>query len=737
MNQGGIPRPDPDPFVFLGRGQPQQLLAGPMDITESQRAEALQRGQQDVLEMIARGAPLSDVLPAVCRLIEDQESGLLCSILLTDDCGRHTGAGFGPSLPTTFVQSLEGIQIASPYAGSCCKALDRGQEVVVPDIEADERWSASWRASNLGHGLRACRSIPIFGSDGKVLASVAVFRREPGDPGPSNKQLLGIATHLAGIAIERRRAEERERGLLVQAATANAQFRAFFEQGALFAGIMHTNGTIIEANRLCLEACGFTREEVVGKRFWECPWWNGSADLMERIEAASAQAAAGETFRAEMPYFVADGSERTVDLIILPIKDEVRRVMFLALTGTDITDRKRAEQELRETEDRLRQSEERFRSFAENGPQMVWSADGDGVSKYLNSRWCDYTGLTPEQTADPEHVRRVVHPDDFQKMMDQWAVAKGSGTPFEVEFRLKRASDGAYRWFLCRSMPVRDSRGQIVQWVGANADIDDQKRAEAALREADRRKDEFLATLAHELRSPLAPIRNSVQVMRLRGVADPQLQWARDVIDRQTQQLARLVDDLLDISRITRGKVQLKKQVLDLTDVVRCAVETARPLIEEQHHRLTVSVPPQAVLLEADPTRLEQILANLLNNAAKYTEPHGHIALAVEPGETDVAVRVRDDGVGIGSELLPRVFDMFVQAEPGKDRATGGLGIGLSLVQRLVELHDGSVSVQSDGPGQGSEFVVRLPALVNRPRQDTNASRMPEPSASPAGRRSR
>jgi PAS domain S-box-containing protein len=248
-----------------------------------------------------------------------------------------------------------------------------------------------------------------------------------------------------------------------------------------------------------------------------------SPALMETIKAGSAKAAAGELFRAELPYYVADGSERMVDFILLPIKDEAGRVIFLAPTGTDITERERAEQQLRFAQGRLRQSEAQFRTFAENGPQMVWSADANGVSQYLNPRWCEYTGLTPEQTADPEQLRKVIHVDDYQRMIERWAEAHTTGTAYEVEFRIRRAADGVYRWFLCRSVPVRDDQGQIVQWVGANADIDDQKRAENALLDADRRKDEFLATLAHELRNPLAPIRNALQILRLSPEPEPEL----------------------------------------------------------------------------------------------------------------------------------------------------------------------------------------------------------------------
>jgi PAS domain S-box-containing protein len=269
------------------------------------------------------------------------------------------------------------------------------------------------------------------------------------------------------------------------------------------------------------------------------------------------------------------------------------------------------------------------------------------------------------------------------------------------------------------------------------------RRAEE-LAEADRRKDEFLALLAHELRNPLAPILNAVELIKARVsrisycVSDkdrksPDTQHEiRDtvpVIDRQVRQMARLVDDLLDVSRITQGRVELRKERIELTAVVRSAVQTSLPLIEAREHELSVSLPPEAIWLDADPARLEQILANLLNNAAKYTEPGGRIWLtaAIEPGGPAgsdptahiphptpcVVVRVRDTGVGLALELLPLVFDLFTQADRSLDRSQGGLGIGLTLVRRLAELHGGSVHADSAGPGQGSEFVVRLPVSVD------------------------
>jgi signal transduction histidine kinase/DNA-binding response OmpR family regulator len=235
------------------------------------------------------------------------------------------------------------------------------------------------------------------------------------------------------------------------------------------------------------------------------------------------------------------------------------------------------------------------------------------------------------------------------------------------------------------------------------------------IQEADRRKNEFLAMLAHELRNPLAPVRNAVEILRMRAPDQPDIAWARNVLDRQVSHLVRLVDDLLDVSRITRGKIKLQPESLDVADVVAHAVEASRPMIDGHQHQLTVELPNRPVRLRADPARLAQVLANLLNNAAKYTPAGGRIWLSVRRDGADVEFRVRDTGAGIPRDMLTKVFDLFTQVDGTLDRSQGGLGIGLTLVRRLVEMHDGSVQAFSDGPGRGSEFVVRLPALDDGP----------------------
>jgi PAS domain S-box-containing protein len=376
-----------------------------------------------------------------------------------------------------------------------------------------------------------------------------------------------------------RQSEERYRRAATeaaQAAEANAKFRAFFEQVTNFAGVLALDGTVVEANRLCLDACGFARDEVIGKPFWECGWWNRSAALMEMVRAASVQAAGGRLFRTETNYFIADGAERIVDLVLAPVTDDAGRVLFVAATGTDVTDRQRMEE---------------------------------------------------------------------------------------------------------------------------------------ALREQDRRKDEFLALLAHELRNPLAPLGNGLQVMRLAEGDAGAVAQARQIMERQLEHMVRLIDDLLDISRINRNKMELRRSRVLLADVVSSAVEISRPMIEIAGHRLTVSLPPEPVYLDADLTRLSQVFGNLLTNSAKYTQRGGRIWLTGERRGKDVFVSVRDNGIGIPAESLHSIFDMFSQVDRSIERSTGGLGIGLALVKGLVEMHGGTVTAESAGVGQGSTVTVRLPVL--------------------------
>ncbi|HEY1376236.1 MAG TPA: ATP-binding protein [Gemmataceae bacterium] len=346
-------------------------------------------------------------------------------------------------------------------------------------------------------------------------------------------------------------------------------------------------------------------------------------------------------------------------------------------------------------------------SLADHLAHFVWATDPAGHTLYCNPFWYEYTGLTEAQTL-PDRWADAVHPDDLPGI---WAAAdsgRAAAAAFEYEARFRRA-DGEYRWHLGRVTPVRDAAGHVVRWVGSATDIEDRKRAEAALRDADRRKDEFLAVLGHELRGPLAPLRGGLEVLQRAG-GDPAVAGlALGMMGRQLAHLVRLVDDLLDVSRINRGKVRLRAEPLDLRAVVDRAVETARPLVDARGHDLAVDLPADPLPITGDDARLTQVVVNLLHNAAKYTEPGGHVKLAAERDGGDVVLTVRDTGIGILPHVLPRVFDLFAQGDRAADQAQGGLGIGLTVVKSLVELHGGTVAAASDGPGTGATFTIRLP----------------------------
>lgn len=354
-----------------------------------------------------------------------------------------------------------------------------------------------------------------------------------------------------------------------------------------------------------------------------------------------------------------------------------------------------------------------FRSIVESVPLFVWSARADGVADYHNPQLLAYLGESAGELPASDWTGPL-HPDDRDRALRAWQAALATGSEYSTEFRIRRASDGVYRWFRSRAVPVRDSEGVVARWYGFVTDIHDLKEAEEALRDADRRKDNFLAMLAHELRNPLAPIKNAVQILRLVGSPEPEPARAQEVIDRQVQHLSRLVDDLLDVSRIARGKVHLKREPVDLRTVITRAVETSRPAIDARRHTLTVSLAPNLHPVQGDAVRLTQAVCNLLDNAAKYTPEGGQIFLTVQQEPDEAVVHVEDTGVGIPADMLAKVFDLFAQADHARDRSHGGLGIGLTLARSIVQMHGGVLEASSAGPGQGSEFTLRFPVLPDR-----------------------
>jgi signal transduction histidine kinase len=310
--------------------------------------------------------------------------------------------------------------------------------------------------------------------------------------------------------------------------------------------------------------------------------------------------------------------------------------------------------------------------------------------------------------ASRQALYEKIHPEDREARLKRVQHTIDTGAPYEAEYRIVTSEQP--RWVISRGTVNYDAAGNPVRFNGVLVDITARKQAEEALLDADRQKNAFLAQLAHELRNPLAPIRNAARIFRVRQSHPQDVLWAADMIDRQVQHLTRLIDDLLDVSRISRNKLELRKQRIELKDVVDAAVEISQPMIEQSGHELRVRIAPEPIMLFADAARLTQALMNLLNNAAKYTNNGGRIELDAAREGQDAVIRVKDNGIGIEPAALGQVFNMFFQVDASLERAQGGLGIGLSLVKSVVELHGGSVAALSTGIGQGSEFVVRVPA---------------------------
>ncbi len=587
-------------------GEVEAIAGTTRDVTVLKQAEHLMAGQAHALELIVKGAPLPEVLEALCDVVDRQATSRLRSaILLMQDDGRQLRPAAGRHMPTAWTQAVDPWPVG-PNSGGCGTAAHRRQTVICPDISRDPLWD-SRRELALRHGLRATWSTPIFSSGGSVLGTLSLYYPAPHEPGIDERRLVDVITRTAGIAIERKVSEEGVK-------THSERLRLLWETAAVLL-------TTDDADALVRAL--FAR---IGPHLG--------------VDVVLSYAHEGEG-ELRLSYSQGVSPEESVRFARISVAD--------GLIGT---------------------AAETQEPFAVGGlTRSLQPSHAPMQSLALRSYAC--FPLFAEG-----------------RLLGALAIGSRQRDEFEVdELEFMRT--------VSRYMTVAYERLRLVR----------------QLRDADRKKDDFIALLAHELRNPLAPLRNGLHVMRLASPDSPAVAKARAIMERQLSHMVRLIDDLLDVSRISLNKLQLRRSRVSLSDVVSSAVETARPGIDSAEHHLEVVLPAEPVVLDADLTRLAQVLANLLTNAAKYTPKRGQITLRADREQDEVVVSVEDNGIGLHAESLRTIFDMFSQVDHSFERTTGGLGIGLALVRGLTEMHGGSVRAESAGPGLGSRFLVRLPAL--------------------------
>ncbi|MBA4032175.1 MAG: hypothetical protein C0478_14985 [Planctomyces sp.] len=527
------------------------------------------------------------------------------------------------------------------------------------------------------------RASPIRSVSGRLQGTVLVFR--------------DISEKLTTAQALRRRDE---------------RFRRAFDSSLVGMALCNKDGLIVDANETYLETIGYSRQ---GFHDADLSWGDITPPQFSGLDSGAWEElrATGRCRPFEKEFITRSGSRVPVLIAATKLHDDEESEVAIYTVNLS----------------QLRAAEQRYRMLTNASPQIVWIARPGEGNLYCNDRWYEYTGLTTEETRGMGWLRAV--PADHQeRVAKEWSFAAIQPETCEIELPL-RGRDGEYRWHLLRGVPQINADGEVVELIGTMTDIDALRVAQQELQIAHRRKDLFLATLSHELRNPMTPISNAIEAWRASNLSPEELTDIREMLGRQIQQMVRLIDDLLDVSRITGGKIQLRPSVLDARSCIQSAVEASAPLVRQAGHELTIDLPQEPVWVKADATRLVQIVGNLLNNAAKYTDAGGRIRLRMFTLDHQVKIQIADNGAGIPPHMLEQVFGMFEQVGTSLDRAQGGLGIGLTLVRSLAELHGGTVKAASEGLGKGSTFTVTLPRVPAPVESDTPVP--PSAASSQAG----
>ncbi len=722
-----------------GAGDIVRWFGASTDIHEQKQNEADTALLAELSERIRVSEDAEDLLWTVARMAGEHLEVSRCFFTeLDEDADRWTvHRDFRRSAETP---SLTGVHPLSAYPPEVLAAGRAGRAVVVTDTAADPLTAHFYGATYEPAGNRAFVIVPLL-RDGRWVSALAVVAGAPREWTPREVALLETLGERAWNAVEKLRLDASLRA-------SEAKLQAALDGGGLGVWSWDPSTNLTTSDRRVLELFGL---DGAGPTFDAAAVFGRvHPDDLPRVGEGLRQALQpGGQFYDEFRVVLPGGQVRWLaGAGHVPRQADGGLVVYGV--NFDVTERKRAELHARflleldaalaplaDAEEIEQTAVERLGAYL--GVDSCYFAQITGscaaIHREYRSGGTGGTGLVGEYG-----LESYFSPDALEQFLQGVPVivedvaadprtetdlftALGIGAVISTPVKYHDRWVGALNCVSRASRAWRADEASLMQDLAARVwPLMQQARAAQALREADRRKDEFLAMLAHELRNPLAPIRNAAHVLKLAGPAeDPRQRWAREVIERQTQHLTRLVDDLLDVSRITQGKVALVREPLDIATLLHLAVETSRPLIEARHHRLTVVPPAHPVRIAGDRTRLVQVVGNLLNNAAKYTPEGGHIELEAAQEGGEAVIRVRDDGIGVPADLLPHVFDLFTQADRSLDRSQGGLGIGLTLVRQLVHLHGGQVEARSGGSGLGSEFTVRLPAAATEAQAPLHA----------------
>jgi PAS domain S-box-containing protein len=683
--------------------RPVKIRGVSQEITERKRAEEALRAQHTQLGVLAKVAG---------RLVmSDQPAELLGPVFkdLADELGFELYFNYmtGPVPRELELESSGGLspELQLQYrfipfgAYLCGYVAETGTPLVLEDLQhSDFEGSGPLKAT----GTQAYAGFPLI-AHGRLLGTLAFGTSQRTSFTADELQLMKTLSDQVAAVLERGHLDRKLR-------ESEERFRVLVETASQAVWETNREGKVVEDSPSWRAYTGQTVDEWVG---------HGWVDAVHPDERALAEKRWSDAVRDKTPVdsefrLRSPGGWRWTNVRAAPILEPDGSVVKWTGMNLDISDRKAAEAALRE-------SEERFRTLTDNIAQLVWMADASGGLVWYNKRWFDFTGAKLEELQGTGW-QKVFHPDHAARVEQNFRLKMRAGEPFEDSFPL-RGKDGTYRWFLCQAVPIHGENGEVLRWFGTNTDITAEREVELALKEGDRRKDEFLAMLAHELRNPLAPIRTAVKVLDMTEGNSPEAVRTREMIARQVAHMSRMIDDLLDVSRIARGKVELRKDRCDVVKIVRDVASDYRPSLDQGGIELSVVVPDEPLWVSGDHTRLSQIVGNLLHNAGKFTDAGGKVEVRVEADHTvnKAVVIVCDTGIGMEPSMLTRVFETFSQADRSLERSRGGLGLGLALVKGLVELHGGSVEAHSEGPGKGSRFTVRLPlssarAVRNCPR---------------------